>query len=155
MVQNRKHTRRRGRVSSNSRNIPTTLVDSAGSIGTLKEIPSNDKGRVRQLIAEEAGWLNNPSFQDFKKRPLDISLVLFVNKMRAIRQDVDNIAKVLLDALKKRPEDPTDPYLFEDDSQIVRLLVWKCERDSVEGFDTDGFVLSFRKHDPEKQMILK
>ena len=61
-------------------------------------------------------------------------------------QDVDNIAKVVLDALKG--------CLFKDDSQIVRLLLVKQEAELLAGYDTNSLVISFRVHDPEKDMIL-
>ncbi len=63
-------------------------------------------------------------------------------------------AKVVLDALKKSDKDPSKPYLFKDDSQVVRLLIYKLETKEVSGYETNSLIISFREHNPNEQMIL-
>lgn len=98
----------------------------------------------------------NKNFDRFRHESLDLAIVAKVDKQRMKRQDVDNIAKVVLDALRKNKEvdSKEDVFLFYDDSQIARLLVWKIPREEDERYDTDGLVISFRIHDPHKQMLL-
>ena len=61
-------------------------------------------------------------------------------------------AKVICDALKKRKGD--NRFLFDDDSQIVRLLVWKILRKEDPLWDTDSYDISFRVYDSNKPMTL-
>ena len=72
---------------------------------------------------------------------------------------MDNIAKFVLDALEGKKE----PYLFKNDKQVARLLVYKRVREEIESidtpdlrqeFDTSQLHISFRKHLPKEQMIL-
>ena len=50
-------------------------------------------------------------------------------------------------ALKEKAGDPC--FLFRDDSQIARLLVWKIEREEQPGWNTDSLTISFRVHDDD------
>ncbi|AEA46856.1 hypothetical protein Arcve_0841 [Archaeoglobus veneficus SNP6] len=98
--------------------------------------------------------MENPLFEEIRKAQLDVAIVAFVPKSRVKNQDVDNISKIVLDTLKKDKQDPSSPYLFVDDSQVVRLLVYKKPCEAIEGYETSTLIISFRKHDPSKQMIL-
>ncbi|PXF58462.1 MAG: hypothetical protein C4B59_13220 [Candidatus Methanogaster sp.] len=86
-----------------------------------------------------------PHLRDTDKK-IDLAIVVYRQVRYLKLQDVDNIAKVVLDALKGR--------LFGDDSQIVRLLLVKKEAELLAGYDTNSLVISFRIHDPERDMIL-
>jgi hypothetical protein len=78
--------------------------------------------------------------------------VIYLDAQRFKTQDCDNIAHLVLNSLKK--EDESDDFLFEDDRQIVRLLVYKLEAKKDEEFETNQIIISFRKHNPNKQMLL-
>jgi len=84
-----------------------------------------------------------------------LTIVVEVNKQRMQEQDVDNVAKVVIDALKRDENIRPGAFLFYDDTQIARLLVYKISREEDEIYDTDKYIISFRRHDPNKQMSLK
>ena len=116
------------------------------------------KGLRRKAVIETirtnlAEWMNNPEFTVLRNSPLDLVIVAKVNRRRMSTQDVDNVAKIVLDALKEAPGDVR--FLFHKDSQIVRLLVWKIQQQEDPDFNTDTIGISFRVHDPDKQMILE
>jgi len=58
----------------------------------------------------------------------------------------------VIDALKKTDEDPR--FLFYDDCQVARLLVWKLQAVEHVGWNTDSLTISFRVHDAGKRMIM-
>ncbi len=62
------------------------------------------------------------------------------------------IAKVICDALKQQQHDTR--FLFDDDCQIVRTLIWKMPRVESEEYDTDSYSISFRIHSSDKTMEL-
>jgi Holliday junction resolvase RusA-like endonuclease len=76
-------------------------------------------------------WMRNPNFEIIRKGHLDLAIIARISSKRMQNQDVDNLAKVVLDALKEKKGDPR--FLFHDDSQIVKLLVWKIERQEQPG----------------------
>ena len=123
---------------------------------TTKTSGINRKATIRNIKTNLASWMMNRNFDRFRHEPLDLAIVAKVDKRRMERQDVDNIAKVVLDALRKNKEIDwkEDVFLFHDDSQVARLLVWKMPREEDGRYDTDGVVISFRIHDPQKQMLL-
>jgi Holliday junction resolvase RusA-like endonuclease len=96
--------------------------------------------------------MKNPHFESVRTSPLDLAIVARVNPDRMRKQDIDNIAKVVIDALKKTDGDPR--FLFQDDCQIVRLLVWKFQEEEYAGYNADSLTISFRVHDDRKQMVL-
>lgn len=83
---------------------------------------------------------------------LDVAIVVHVNKQRYDSQDVDNVAKVVLDALKKNKNFPDESYLFGDDSHVIRLLVQKVKRTEDNESETDQLSISIREHNSEKDM---
>lgn len=97
-------------------------------------------------------WMKNHHFKGTREAELDMAIVACVSTGRMKNQDIDNISKVVLDALKKSGDD--DRYLFEDDRQVIRLLVWKTQQEERTDYNTDTLTISFRIHDPNKQMIL-
>lgn len=123
---------------------------------TLKTGKINRKATMRELKTNLEMWMSNPDFEEFRESLLDLAIVAKVNKQRMKNQDVDNIAKIVLDALRKNDkfDFKKDVFLFKDDSQVVRLLVCKILKEEDEFHNTDGLIISFRKHDPKKQMIL-
>lgn len=142
------------RMSSYVPGVLCSLENYAGSISLLAEIKTTRRKEVFSVFKDAAIWLNNPHFTPLKDKKLDISIIAFVNKQRMRRQDVDNIAKATLDALKMDTKKPDKPYLFNDDSQIIRLLICKYPKEESEQYAKDTFVVSFREHDPQKQMTL-
>jgi len=77
---------------------------------------------------------------------IDLAIIIYRKPSFIKNQDLDNIAKVILDVLKNN--------LFYDDRQVERLLLMKQGATQIEGHNTDSLVISFRIHDPSKQMIL-
>jgi len=134
---------------------PLVLEDSEGSFYDLVTIKTGSK--YRKEITDKVktnlwSWMQNPNFKDIRGESLDLAIVASVNPSRMKTQDIDNIAKVVLDALKKRAGDSS--FLFHDDYQIVRLLIWKIQSEKRPMYNTDSLSISFRVHDNKKQMIL-
>jgi len=96
--------------------------------------------------------MKNPTFDAIRSSSLDLAIVARVSPNRMKNQDIDNIAKVVIDALNKSEGDPR--FLFYDDNQIVRLLVWKIQEQENVRYNTDTLTISFRIHNDKKQMIL-
>ena len=115
-----------------------------------EDIPSDIMwAKIRTDLAR---WLTNPQFNNMRNGLLDIAIVAGVSANRMESQDVDNIAKVVLDGLEKEKGDSR--FLFYDDNQIIRLLIYKQRREELSGYNTDSLTISFRVHDSNKQMIL-
>jgi len=135
------------------------LEDSDAFASYLIEVKtSKDKKKtIEQIKGNLASWLNNRKFNIFRDEILDLAIVASINRQRMNTQDVDNIAKIVLDALKrnKNIDLHRDIFLFNDDSQIIRLLIYKISREEDEIYDTDRVDISFRVHDPKKPMIIK
>lgn len=124
------------------------LEDSVSCNDLIKVYTS--KKRKKEMIQMIRGniqsWTSNPLLNSLKDKLLDLAIVVYCDKHRYKRQDVDNIAKIILDALKTK--------LYTDDNQIIRLLLEKKERTDVEEADSDEICISIREHNPKKQMIL-
>lgn len=134
---------------------PLVLEDSEGSFYDLVTIKTGSKYKKEITDTVKTNlwsWMQNPNFKDIRGESLDLAIVASVNPSRMKTQDIDNIAKVVLDALKKRAGDSS--FLFHDDYQIVRLLVWKIQSEKRPMYNTDSLSISFRVHDNKKQMIL-
>uniref|UniRef100_A0A7V3NUP2 RusA family crossover junction endodeoxyribonuclease n=1 Tax=candidate division WOR-3 bacterium TaxID=2052148 RepID=A0A7V3NUP2_UNCW3 len=131
------------------------LKDSVGMFSDLITIKSGkrvDKKEITKSIKVNLeGWMRNPWFEKFRKNPMDLAIVVKMNKYRFRHQDVDNVVKIVLDALKKNNTSDST-FLFEDDSQVARLLVWKMEREEDPYYNTDQLIISFRAYDSTKQM---
>ena len=148
-----------GRISK----IPNGLkVNLEGSIGGFSDLVTVKTGKInktetiKMIKTNLESWMKNPLFNEFRNEKLDLAVIAIVSKQRMKKQDADNVLKVVLDALKKNDKlnFKKDAFLFYDDSQIVRVLVQKVERVEDPNYETDQLVISFRKHDPNKQMIL-
>ena len=96
--------------------------------------------------------MSNPHFESVRTSPLDLAIIASVSPTRMKNQDIDNIAKIIIDSLKKTEGDPR--FLFYDDCQVVRLLIWKIRKQEYPGYNTDSLTISFRVHDEGKQMTL-
>ncbi len=131
------------------------LEGSIGAVSDLIVIKTSEKKYESKVefIINQKDWMNNSNFTHFRNCLIDLSIVVFLDHKRFKTQDCDNIAKVILDSLKKL--DNSTPYLFENDKQVVRLLVYKLEAKQYPGYRTNQVVISFREHDPDKQMILQ
>ena len=101
-------------------------------------------------------WKGTPKIQELLDEPVDLSIALYVSKKNIASQDLDNISKVVLDALSKTnigKEKDTGPYILNNDSQVMRLLLSKTITEASDG-STCSMVISIRKHDPDKQIII-
>ncbi len=131
------------------------ILKDSKSFGLLLEVKSYYFGK-KETISKikthiEYEKRNDLTWKNIEEEKLDVAIVIHVNKKRYNTQDVDNIAKVILDALKNNS---SKSYLIKDDSQIIRLLVYKKLRACSENSDTDQVSISIRKHDPKKEMKL-
>jgi hypothetical protein len=109
---------------------------------------------IEEIRNYYSDWPKNfPEFHNPDQK-IDMAIVSHRQDTYIKMQDLDNIAKVVLDALKG--------HLFHDDAQIVRHLLVKEDAKPVEIYygnedqiKTDQISISFRKYEPEKQMILQ
>jgi len=135
------------------------LKECIGWTNALMRVRTGNRSRWKtrtELKEQLEGWMLNGGFDPYRRESLDIAIVAKLDKKRMANQDIDNIAKRVLDALGKRRDEPTTiPHLFEDDSQVARLLALKLPRKEIANFATDEVIISFRRHDPKLQMILK
>lgn len=129
------------------------ILEDSKSFGLLLEVKSyyfGKKETISKIKAHiEYEKRNDLSWKELEEEKLDVAIVIHINSCRYKSQDVDNIAKVVLDALKKGK---LGSYLIEDDSQIIRLLIYKKLREKSEISETDQVSVSMKKHDPEKDM---
>ena len=131
------------------------LEGSIGGSGDLGEIKTGSKYRketINTIKANLSTWMHNDGFEPFRESQIDLAIIVKLSPSRLKRQDADNVAKIICDALKKRKGD--DRFLLNDDSQIVRLLVWKILRVENSLYHTDSYDISFRVHDSNKPMEL-
>ena len=133
------------------------LEDSLGYFSDLITVKTGDKINIsktrEELVKYIKYWMGRPDFNDLRKEKLDFAIVIYLDSRRYKLQDCDNISKMVLDTLEKKKN--PEAYLFEDDRQIVRLLLYKIEAEKSKEFETNQMIVSFRKHDPNKQMILE
>ena len=121
--------------------------------GGLIEIAT---GKRKEMIKElRKDFAVHRFSKEMKKGSLDVSIVVHIRKGRYRRQDLDNLAKIILDALEKPKIDDGFPYLYENDNQIIRLIMYKVERIEYPDSETSQLSISARIHDPTKEMILK
>jgi len=131
------------------------LEDSLGSFVDLVTISTKNRNRkdvIATIRMNLESWMKNHHFGGIREAELDLAIIASVSPGRMKNQDIDNISKVVLDALKKSGDD--DRFLFHDDCQVIRLLVWKIQQQELADSNTDTLTISFRIHDPNKQMIL-
>ena len=139
------------------RRDPVFLLEgSAGSSGVLTYVLTSTKRKeMKEKIRSSLwNWMKNNYFDSIRDQLVDVAIVYHTDTLRAKRQDVDNVAKVVLDAIKRDSKNNELPFLINDDSQVVRLLVQKLGKTKMDGYETDQVSISFRVHDPARQMIL-
>jgi Holliday junction resolvase RusA-like endonuclease len=141
------------RIASDSYNF---IEDYQSCGGLLMDVPTKCPPKKETIEKIRTDLNFNEVDETIKKERLDVAIILEVNKHRFKTQDLDNVAKIVLDAIKK-PKDSADvrPYFFDDDRQIVRLLVQKNLRNELQDTETSQISISARKHNPEKYMKLK
>ncbi len=84
--------------------------------------------KIRQFVEEN---YKNKKFDSYKKADLDFAIYLETSDRDYSGQDLDNVQKIVLDALQKdsqKDKDPSWEYLLENDAQICRILVWKSKK---------------------------
>ena len=141
-----------GRIGSRPNLV---LEANSGTFHDLVTIKTGGRYRceiIEQIRRNLESWMKNPYFKDVRDSLLDLAIVARVSPDRMNNQDIDNIAKVVMDALKESDRDSR--FLFHDDRQVVRILVWKLQREERAGYNTDSITISFRVHDDRRQMVL-
>jgi len=131
------------------------LEDSEGFSGDLGEVKTGTtyrKDMIDTIKNNLSIWMANSDFEQIRGNQLDLAIVVKLSPYRLKTQDVDNIAKVICDGLKRRKGD--ERFLFDNDCQIIRILVWKIQRREDPLWHTDSYDVSFRTHDGNKQMNL-
>ena len=144
--------RRISRVAAHSPLVLEGYENYYHNLTTIKTSSKYKKEIKEKIRTDLKGWLNNPTLYAMQKSYLDIAIVARVNARNIHSQDVDNIAKMALDALKEEKGDSR--FLFHDDNQIIRLLLYKLKSENLPGHNTDSITISFRIHDSSKQMLL-
>ncbi len=142
--------------SKESSELPLCLEDSYISSDLITTHTSKKEEMIGEIRCNLAHWFKNETVRQLMHKKVDIGLGMFICKQKLDRQDVDNVCKVILDAISKRGKDDEGPYLLDNDNQVIRLLIYKQESTRAEelGSCTDQMTLSIREHDPDKQMIL-
>lgn len=124
------------------------LENQFGTFHDIINLKTSKRKEMKKKLRENLGnWLINKNFELTKNELLDVSILLYVDRKKYKTQDVDNAAKIILDAIKKT-------NICEDDRQIIRLLVYKIPRIEYKNEETSSLIISFRKHDKSKQMNL-
>jgi len=124
----------------------------AGDLGVVKTGTKYRKEMIDTIKNNLSYWMANSDFGQIRGEQLDLAIVVKLSPQRLKTQDVDNIAKVICDALKRRRGDKR--FLFDNDCQIVRMLVLKIQRRENPQWDTDSYDISFRVHDGNRPMNL-
>jgi len=118
---------------------------------TMKKNKQAMKKEIRDSFVD---YFKNEKFKELKKVQIDLAIHLEVSSSRFENQDLDNIQKIVLDALQKDKKNPSWDYLYENDSQVCRILVWKTKKVEGSDYNTASMTISFRAYDPSKQMIM-
>ena len=124
----------------------------SGDLGEVKTGSDYRKDMIDTIKNNLSIWMANSAFEPIRGQQLDLAIVVKLSPYRLKNQDVDNIVKVICDALQQQKGD--EHFLFDDDSQIIRMLVWKILRTEDPQWYTDSYDISFRIHDSNKQMNL-
>jgi Holliday junction resolvase RusA-like endonuclease len=134
------------KIAANEHIILGGAEGSFADLITIKTGTKTKKQVIEEFSRNTEIWQKTFPYLRNKDAKIDLAIVIYRKPHFIRRQDVDNIAKVVMDALKGN--------LFLDDSQIVRLLVYKLDAKHVESHDTDSVAISFRLYNPNKQMNL-
>ncbi|MBB5645913.1 RusA family crossover junction endodeoxyribonuclease [Pedobacter cryoconitis] len=97
-------------------------------------IRNPDKDIVQEFEKKLGNFLRENITDEMPyKMPVEVILAFTINKKRFFDVDVDNLCKTVLDAMKG--------IVFDDDSQVVRLLALK----DTHPFDTNGISIGVNK----------
>ncbi len=123
----------------------------------IKTGTNEDKTESINKIRNEANHFGDKFYDKFRTADLDFAIFLEVTPKRYLTQDLDNIQKVVFDTLKEDKNNPSwkNKHLFKDDKKICRVIAWKVKREEIKEYNTDSLTISFRIHDPSKQMIME
>lgn len=143
----------RSKISKGKQWVLTNCVGCTNSLSKIMTSIKTKSVTINEIRLSLQGWMENKEFDMFRNQKIDLAIVVYTNKNNLERQDVDNIAKVVLDALCMN-RNHEGSFLFNNDNQIVRLLVYKMEKTPDDYSDTDEFIISFRAHDPKLPMEL-
>lgn len=113
----------------------------------------NKDGKIKKFL-NLALEIENDMWNIYKLPKIDLALYLEVDTCRLNYQDVDNIQKTVLDALKRDKKDSLWNCLYEDDAQIFRVLCWKTEKQDDDKYNMAAITISFRVYNPEKCMCM-
>ncbi|MDP3026756.1 MAG: DNA methyltransferase [Nanoarchaeota archaeon] len=123
--------------------------------GDLIEIKTSKKYKKETMNLIRKNMIlscENPNLNNLKNQLLDVAIIIYVNRHKYSNQDLDNVAKLVLDSMKEKKGE--DLCFMKDDKQIVRLLLYKLPRIENSDSDTSQLSISIRKHNPEKEMRL-
>ena len=141
------------KISAGKQLILNGSKGSSNSLFTVKTSSKTKFETIKDIKINLKNWMENKNFNEFRNKKIDLSIVIYTSKLNMKKQDVDNIAKIILDAIcENKFHEP--PFLFNNDNQIVRLLVYKIKQEEIKESNTAEFVISFREHKAELQMNL-
>lgn len=123
----------------------------------IKTGTDEDITKSIKKIRNEANHFENKYYDKFRTADLDFAIFLEVTPKRYLTQDLDNVQKVVFDALKEDTNNPSwkNKHLYKDDKKICRVIAWKVKREEIEESNTDSLTISFRIHNPKKQMEME
>ncbi len=83
------------------------LEEAIGCVTSLVPISTkrNRQEMITALKRDIECWMMNHNFDSLSNLDIDLSIVVKVTSFRMQRQDVDNIAKFVLDSLRKKTQD--------------------------------------------------
>lgn len=103
-------------------------------------IRNPDKAIVQEFEKKIGDFLKESATDEMPyKMSVEVILAFDINKKRLFEVDIDNLCKTVLDAMKG--------IIFEDDSQVVRLLALK----DVHPYDTNGLAIGVNKLDDQSK----
>jgi len=114
------------------------------------EIKNRDDKNYRKVLKLVMD-MENDTRNIYKLAKFDLALHLEIDTFRLNNQDVDNIQKIVLDALKR---DSSENYLYEDDAQIFRVLCWKTKKEGDDKYNMVALTISIRVYAPDKPMLM-
>lgn len=134
------------------------LKDGYGKTVVLEDVKTKSEDTKKEVKGSLRLWLENENFDKYRDKLLDLAIVVDVSEEHFLDKhqgrDVDNIERVILNLLEMNKADKTEPYLYKNDRQVVRLLVYKRLKKKIADYETVALHLSFREYDCSEQMIL-
>ena len=142
--------------SKESNELPLVLEYAYFSSDLITIHTSKKEKTIEKIRSNLWAWFENEQVKKMRNEKVDVAICLFICNAKYKNQDVDNIAKIVLDAISKRRKNDSGPYLLNNDNQVIRLLVYKQKSKDSELLQacTDQVNISIRKHNQKEQMIL-